>query len=526
MSGGAVESSESLFRALILDLRVGVVVQGPSAEIRICNRAALELLGLEETQLLGKTSFDPDWNVAHEDGTPFPGPEHPVPTAIRTKSPVRGVVMAVYRPKCKDRVWLLVDAEPQLDANGQVLQVVCTFSDITGRKRLEAQAAAGERLASMGRLAAGVAHEINNPLAYVIGHLEALRATSLEPAQREHVEEALDGSTRVRTIVDDLRSLSRARADDERRGPVELLHVITAACNIAAPQLRHRATLVRDLSPVPMVEGNESRLGQLVLNLVLNAAEAVPEGRAAENEVRVGAHVDSEGLVVLEVSDTGEGIPANVIARIFDPFFTTKPVGIGTGLGLSICHGIVRSLGGEIDVESTPGKGSTFRVRLRPSTSPVSSVPPVAKVAGEAFATARTGAATAPTGAATGARPRVLVIDDEPRVGELLVKLLAPLYEATLEPSATTALERVRAGARYDVILCDLMMPDTTGMDLQEVLEQEAPELAKRTVFMTGGAFTPRAREFIARFEGRVLEKPFRIGDLQNAVTTILGFAE
>ena len=288
---------------------------------------------------------------------------------------------------------------------------------------------------------------------------------------------------------------SESHGDDERRGPVELLNVVTSACNIAAPLLRHRATLVRDLAPVPMVEGSESRLGQLVLNLLRNAAEAVPEGYARDNEVRVSVRVDAEGWVVLEVSDTGQGIPES-----------------GTGFGLSTCHGIVRSLGGDIDVESTPGIGSTFRVRLRASTRPASE--PAAEVV------ASPPAADAD---ARGRRLHVLVVDDEPRVGELLVKLLSPLYEASLELRASNALARIEAGGRYDVILCDLMMPGMTGMDLQEELERDFPELATRTVFMTGGAFTTRAQEFVERFGGRLLEKPFRVADVKRAVKKILG---
>jgi PAS domain S-box-containing protein len=495
----ALERSEALFRTLIEDLRIGVLVQGPSAEILVSNRAALELLGLDEAQLLGRTSFDPGWNVIHEDGSPFPGPEHPVPIAIRTRRPVRDVLMGVHRPKRGDRVWLLVNAEPQLDAEGNVVKVVCTLSDLTERRRLQEQSAASERLASMGRLAASVAHEMNNPLAYVIGHLETLSRAPLDAELQRRAREALEGANRVRAIVNDLRGLSRG--DDERRGPVDFVRVVESACNIAAPHVRHRSRLVRDFGPIPAVLGNESRLGQLVLNLLVNAADAIPEGRAAENEIRIVLRTDARGWLVLEVSDTGAGIPPNVIDRIFEPFFTTKPVGVGTGLGLAICHDVVRSVGGTITAESAAGKGATFRVTL----------PPCDHVDEKA---------AAPQSSAV-ARARVLIIDDEPRVGRVLAELLRGEHDVDIEVDARDALDRLLHGARYDVIFCDLMMPNVTGMDFQRELEARVPELAARTVFMTGGAFTPRARAFIEQIGGRTLEKPFRIDEVTALIARV-----
>lgn len=502
-AAAALEKSEALLRTLIDELRIGVLVQGPAAEILVSNRAALELLGLERDQLLGKTSFDPDWNVVHEDGSPFPGPEHPVPTAIRTRRAIRDVVMGVYRPKRRDRVWLLVDAEPHLDETGEVLQVVCTFSDITEQRRVQTQAAAGDRLASMGRLAAGVAHEINNPLAYVIGHLELLRRASLGPPLEASVEQALAGAERVRAIVEDLRPLSRG--DDEKRGPVDLLEVVRSASNIAAAPVRHRARIVTDLVPIPMVEGNSARLGQLVLNLLMNAAEAFPEGQSEQNEIRVRVRPKDRAHVILEVSDTGPGIAPDVIERIFDPFFTTKPMGAGTGLGLAICHGIATSIGGSIDVESPPGRGATFRVTLNVSTPP--EAPGV-----------EAPRATAPPS-------RVLLIDDEVRLGRVMAQLLAPKHDVHVETRAARALERLLAGEDFDVVFCDLTMPDMSGMDFHEMLERRLPLLTRRTVFMTGGAFTPRALAFLERHADRVLTKPFTPQDMERAIARVRAHA-
>ncbi|MDY7231345.1 sensor histidine kinase [Hyalangium rubrum] len=237
----------------------------------------------------------------------------------------------------------------------------------------QAQLVFADRLASMGQLAAGVGHEINNPLAYVLSNLhylhKELNRTKGAPSEEERAElltavaDAREGAERVRVIVQDLKMLSRP--DEVSSGRVDLEAVLRRAMKLAAHEVGRRARLVEALNEVPWVLGSEARLGQVFLNLLLNAAQAIPKGKVEEHAVRVVARRQGAERVVVEVSDTGCGIAPENLERIFDPFFTTKPVGEGTGLGLSVCHGIIRSYGGEIHVESTPGRGSTFRVSLR-----------------------------------------------------------------------------------------------------------------------------------------------------------------
>jgi signal transduction histidine kinase len=228
-----------------------------------------------------------------------------------------------------------------------------------------------DRLASMGQLAAGVGHEINNPLTYVLTNLNFVREELRHPGPSseqerqqllEAVEEAREGAERVRVIVQDLKTLSRP--DDESSVPVDVPTVVRSAAKMASHEIHLRARLVEDCQDVPPVQGNPARLVQVLLNLLINAAHAIPEGQVAENEIRVVARPRDDGHVIIEVSDTGSGIPAEHLERIFDPFFTTKPVGKGTGLGLSVCHTIITALGGSIHVESQPGQGSTFRITL------------------------------------------------------------------------------------------------------------------------------------------------------------------
>ncbi|PTL75809.1 ATP-binding protein [Vitiosangium sp. GDMCC 1.1324] len=229
-----------------------------------------------------------------------------------------------------------------------------------------------DRLASVGRLAAGVGHEINNPLAFILSNLryvhQEMRDLIGAPAEDTRQEmlaalsEASEGAERVRLIVQDLKSLSRP--DDVALGPVDVASVVRGSAKMARHEVRDRARLVEECGGVPPVRANAARLGQVFLNLFINAAHAIEPGRVQENEIRVVASISSPGLVTVEVRDTGSGIPAEHLRRIFDPFFTTKPVGVGTGLGLSVCHRIITSLGGDIRVESEVGRGTCFFITL------------------------------------------------------------------------------------------------------------------------------------------------------------------
>ncbi|HET9552981.1 MAG TPA: MEDS domain-containing protein [Anaeromyxobacteraceae bacterium] len=346
------------------------------------------------------------------------------------------------------------------------------------------------RLASVGTLAAGVAHEINNPLAFVAGNLaflaERLEAGGADPELRRAVAEALDGASRIRATVQGLRRLSRP-ADGTPRAPVDVAAELSAGVAIARAQVASRARLSVDLAPgLPAVEAGPNELAQVAVNLLVNAAQATPEGRAGEHEVRLAARAERGGVVVV-VSDTGAGMTPEVQARIFDPFFTTKDAGAGTGLGLAICHGIVAGLGGAIDVESAPGRGTTFRVRL--------------PAAGHEAVPA------APAPAEDGSRRRVLVVDDEPLVGRVIARLLAG-HEVEVLASAEEAARRLEAGERWDLVLCDLIMPALTGMELAARLERTAPDALASLVFMTGGAYTEGARAFEERSGRRFVEKP------------------
>jgi signal transduction histidine kinase len=369
------------------------------------------------------------------------------------------------------------------------------------KRRLSERLAISERMASAGMLAAGVAHEINNPLAVIMANLDFMTGV-LGPLPRDERLDELDGplhdaraaAERIRAIVRDVKLFSRPH--HEEREPVDVRVVIESSIRMAWNEIRHRAELIRTYGDVPMADSNEARLGQIVLNLLVNAAHAMPEGRASQNEIRVVTRMSQSGRVVIEVHDTGMGITREVLARIFDPFFTTKPVGVGTGLGLSLCHRMVSDLGGEIDVESEVGKGTVFRVTL-----------PVAPSAPQAKESARVANQAARRG-------RVLVIDDEVAIGRALARSLGRDHQVVVLTKGKEALARIGSGERFDVILSDLMMPDVTGMEVYEQLSVATPEQAERMIFLTGGAFTKHAREFLERVPNPRVEKPFEVSNI------------
>jgi len=380
--------------------------------------------------------------------------------------------------------------------------------DVTERRELEARLQQADRMASVGTLAAGVAHEINNPLAYVL-----MLASQLARRAREgqldarpvlpDLESILEGSERIRAIVRDLSAFSRR--PDESMSAVDLNGAIAAAVNMVRHTLRHRARLVLELSPhLPRVYGDEARLTQVFVNLLVNAAQAIPEGQPDDHTVWVRTE-PRDGHVLAAVRDDGRGMPAQVARRIFEPFYTTKSPGQGTGLGLAICHGIVTGHGGTIRVDSREGQGSEFLVEL-----PIDDTPPAATVA-------RT------DGVAAGApRARILVIDDEQRFAASLRGALATRHSVTVAGSGRDALALLlEDDAAFDLILCDVMMPDLTGIDVLEWLERHRPQLVPCFVFMTGGAVTETARQALASTNRPVLAKPFAEADVERVLLAL-----
>jgi signal transduction histidine kinase len=391
--------------------------------------------------------------------------------------------------------------------------------------RMREQLVISERMASAGMLAAGVAHEINNPLAIAMTNLEFICETlarvgagARDPtkgrtpasdwtgwsrlgALDEPLRDTREALVRMRDIVRDVKLFSRPL--DHKTGAVDVRRVIDSSGRMAWNEIRHRARLVKDYQPVPLVNANESQLGQVLLNLMVNAAQAMAEGHADRNELRVATKTSDDGRAIIEVSDTGLGIQREHLERIFDPFFTTKPVGVGTGLGLAICHRIVSELGGLIEVESDVGRGTLFRLVL-----------PAARDSQSVKATT--------VRPISGHKVRVLVVDDEPAMARALQRSLREHMEVIALTSGSDAIRRILAGDRYEVILSDVMMPEVSGMELYDRLMVIAPDQAQRIIFVTGGAFTTSAREFLDRVPNPRIEKPVEATNLLAIVAGLV----
>ena len=407
-------------------------------------------------------------------------------------------------------------------AQGRVLLSI--IRDVTDRQRLQDQLMHADRLVALGTLTASIIHEINNPLAYVLNNLElAQKVLHRAPnAQLEpFVQDAREGAERMRGIVQSTRALLRSEEQPWRL--VDVREVLESTLQMTWLEVRDHAQLVREYGEVPLVSAMESQLGQVFLNLVINAVQAIPAGDPENNEIRLVTATSKVGHVVVEVRDTGSGMAPSTLDHIFDPFFTTKPPGIGTGLGLSICQGILTAMGGSITVESQLGRGSTFRVTL-PAASSVERDPDRDRGRDPSPRDASTLPAPieAPKDSQVRGRQRsddvrkmrgrVLVIDDEPALCTTIRHVMALDHDVVTAASAREALALLERDQAFDVVFCDVQMPEMTGIELHARVRKLDPELAERFVFLTGGDPLP---------EGdlpRSIAKPFHLEELQNAV--------
>jgi PAS domain S-box-containing protein len=398
---------------------------------------------------------------------------------------------------------------------GKPKAVVGVFQDCTERHALRERLARQERLVTTGTLAAGVGHEINNPLTYVVANIGfaidgVKRLEGCAPrAETDDVlgvlEDAREGAHRIGKIVLGLKAFAR----EDVLAPTDLHAAIEMSKNMAAYALRTSAELVTELGEVPFVMADSSRLSQVFVNLFLNSAQAFVGTDPSRNRITVRTRLLPDGRVSVEVEDNGPGIPDDVLPRIFDPFFTTKEVGHGTGLGLAICHDIVESFGGEISCTTRLGEGTSFRIVLARAPADARLAPSVMEPAPAAI------------------RGRILVIDDEPAILRTFERALRAEHDVVLIGDSREA-QRLLLGAHepFDVIFCDLMMPHLNGMDLYREVEGHDPAVAERFAFVTGGVLDARVQSFLEDVPNPRFEKPFTSARLRGMTSRLVSRIE
>ena len=401
-----------------------------------------------------------------------------------------------------------------LDAD-TLLSTVARLLEQQAQKVMAARLAEAERLAALGRLAAGVGHEINNPLTYVIINLRLASSLLAEIDPHLVVDEpviakvtammtdSLDGLERIAAIVASLQGL--ARHTEGERTLVDVSRILDRALTIAEHETRARAQVARSYRDRVALEADEGRLLQLFVNLIVNAAQAIKPGAPQDNTIEVTTMV-RQGRLHVAVRDTGQGIPEDVLPHVFNPFFTTKQEEQGTGLGLAISQEIAREHGGDIVVETRAGMGTAITVRL--------------PLSGRGLKASHAEDRPQPTPSIEGGR--VLVVDDEPQILRILKRSLEPACSVSTAPDVAVALEIIENDAPFDVILCDIVLPTGGVRMLRTWLEQRAPELLPGLVYMTGGGLSPETQSMLDESPNPVLRKPFHLDEVHQTIAAIM----
>jgi len=481
---GALLRSHQNFRAVLESAPMGVAIHRDGHYIWANSSLAASLGWESPSQLIGRPVLDD----TH--------PEERAQVVDRLSKPPSLSKLGDWRIRRRDGTYILMEiaATQEIEFDGAPARLLIAH-DVSEQRRVREQLAVADRMASLGMLAAGVGHELNNPLTYVQLNLgliaREIDRTGASPLLKAVTGEAMEGVDRMRAIVADLRTL--ARTDEEKVEPVDVEAALDSALRLSSKTTERAATVERDRGSTSFARANRARLGQVLLNLIINAHEAI-EDRGGRGLIRVRTLRLESGDVCIEIADSGIGVRGADLARVFDPFFTTKAVGRGTGLGLAICHQIVTRFGGRITITSEPEAVGDRTLRT--------------------FVRVALPAAPTPV-AANGITPRssrrVLIVDDEPLITRALELVLSERHEVVVVDTGRAALDRLTRDRSFDLVLCDITMPDIDGIELFEQTRRLDQQLAERFVFMTGGASTPRARAFLAQCGNRRLDKPFDV---------------
>ena len=486
----AFREVETRYKSLFERVPVGLYRSTPAGEIVDWNPALVQMMGYPDRQsplTANATDFYVD-----------PGQRSRFQALIAEHGSVRGFETQIRR-RDGSVISVRLSGGRIQNAEGGALYYEGSVEDVTELKRAEEALRQTEKLAAMGSLLAGVAHEINNPLAVILGHARLL-AQTVQGRAAERATKITAAAERCARIVKNFLALARQHPLERQR--VALGAIVREAVELLAYQLRvSNVEVTLDLArDLPVLWADPHQLHQVFVNLITNARHALSQAPPPQRLTIAARHDPSRSAVTIDVADTGPGMPPEVRSRIFEPFFTTKPPGQGTGLGLALCRGIIEGHAGTITVESAPGRGTTFRIEL-----PVKS-PPAA-------------AAAAPVAAAQPVRQKsILVVDDEPDVAAVLADLLAvDGHRVEIAPNGARALEKLHAEA-FDAILSDLRMPELDGASFYRTLAHHGHPLVQRFIFVTGDVLGEETRQFLEETGALCVGKPFDLEQVRRAL--------
>lgn len=517
-----VAASEQRYRSLVDNASCGIFVTNQKNEIIEINKRGEILLNADKKFILGKKLID---FILSEDR---PYVESQLIKLLEHKTIELGEFRMVPMNHSSVRNVEVMGVEVKLPKETLLLMVI---TDVTERNQLRTQALLNDKLVTVGTLTAGIAHEINNPitsiianLSFLTSHLASFKNTVSELqkltgndvllkdkmeqlnkfiAKQENersfekfndaINDATEAAKHMQDIVLDLKSF--ARTDTAETVAINLNDVLKTAITMANPIIKNHAMLNKELaSDIPLLKLNKGKLHQVFLNLLVNAAQSIPQGQTDKNQIGVVSKIEGQSIRI-DISDSGSGIPPELLSKIFDPFFTTKAAGSGTGLGLTICREIINKFGGDITVESTVGKGTTFSVFL-----------PLQLKASDTIKTAMIEESEdAPI-----IKKSLLLIDDEPLLVKGLQRILETFHDVMIAGGGKEALDIItKNNLHFDVIVCDLNMPEINGADIYRFIAEHYPGREKDIIFVSGGVYTQNLMDFMAKIDNKHLEKPF-----------------
>jgi PAS domain S-box-containing protein len=501
--------AEAILVALLESVECGILLLGQGGDLWAVNDRFAQIVGVEPERLRELSNLE---QVVERVSPHF---AHSDSVAARWRERFRSgeafwdeLELAKPEKKIVER-----HGRPVLDRYKQPLGWLELHRDITSRRQIEARLFHSERLAALGQMVSGVAHELNNALTSIFGYAQLVQRRTRDFEWESEARHILEEGERARRIARNL--LLFARGSKSERAPVSLNEIVERTLEIRAYELRlENISVELALSEeLPDALADGAQIQQALLNLLVNAEQAIRQAKES-GHIWIRTRRVSADRIALEVADDGPGVPPEVVLRIFDPFFTTKPAGVGTGLGLSILYGIVHQHGGEVSVENRAGGGAVFTVELPSATSPAAGEKKPREI--------RASTAETPAGREKPRGSRILVVEDEPTVAELIADVLGEeghLVDTVLDSREGLGVARARA---YDLIICDLRMPHLDGRAFYRQLAQEENPLQHRLIFVTGDTLTPRTVDFLQKCGLPYLAKPFLVEELKEIVARSL----